>query len=401
MIADIQSGGLKMPHFESIIHSQKLMWIKRLLIETTTISNWQTLAWTNISLTRDMLLSKYSIDFISTKSCPSSFYRQVLMYWYSFYSKEPEECYIKHENLWYNKFILIANKPVCYSDWKSAGITKLNDIFDNGSVLTKEQLHLKYNLPIKTMTYNSLIQAIPMRWKKQELLSTQDKTQNGNPLSTIYVGHKCYDINTITSNKLYWHILENTTKSPTAVDKWIDQFPFLNDQDFQSYFNLIPSSTKETKMQVFQYKIMHRIFPCEYQLHLWKIVEDAKCEHCSKIDTISHYFYECPNSLTFWKHVEKWVINNIHQTIKLTKTDIIFGIPTKNKDYELCYLNYIIVHGKWYLYQRKLNQSILCFLDYLIYLKQKLIVERYTYSSKGDLERFNCKLGHLYDALFL
>ena len=42
MISQIESGGLKMPSFEFMVYSQKVMWVKRLLNEDT--------KWTKLAL---------------------------------------------------------------------------------------------------------------------------------------------------------------------------------------------------------------------------------------------------------------------------------------------------------------------------------------------------------------
>ena len=44
IVADIEEGGLRMPHFPSIVQSHKVMWIKRLLDNQD--SKWKKLAWT-------------------------------------------------------------------------------------------------------------------------------------------------------------------------------------------------------------------------------------------------------------------------------------------------------------------------------------------------------------------
>jgi hypothetical protein len=55
LIADIKHGGLKMPHFETMITSKKILWIKRLLNDRET--NWKTVAFKQIGLSADVILS--------------------------------------------------------------------------------------------------------------------------------------------------------------------------------------------------------------------------------------------------------------------------------------------------------------------------------------------------------
>ena len=77
IIADIDYGGLKMVHFESMQKAIKLSWIKRL---NTMSSNYAALAdaQTNLSIPiTDVLKCKLRAEFIH---CKSSFYQQLLEY---------------------------------------------------------------------------------------------------------------------------------------------------------------------------------------------------------------------------------------------------------------------------------------------------------------------------------
>ena len=51
--------------------------------------------------------------------------------------------------------------------------------------------------------------------------------------------HKCRNIN---------------TKAPTAIDKWVDLFPFMENLEWDKIFQLPYRITTETYIQSFQYK---------------------------------------------------------------------------------------------------------------------------------------------------
>jgi hypothetical protein len=123
MIANFEKGGLKMPHFSTIVKSQKIMWIKRLCKETN--SNWQHIAWKQIGISNDQIFSKYSLD---KAICPSPFYRQILYFWFDFYSADPDKLFIMQEKIWHNKFILIGHKLVFYKEQQTNGINTLKNI---------------------------------------------------------------------------------------------------------------------------------------------------------------------------------------------------------------------------------------------------------------------------------
>lgn len=401
MIGNFENGGLKMPHFSTIVKSQKIMWIKRLCKETN--SNWQNIAWKQMGISKDQTFSKYSLKYIDKAICSSPFYRQILYFWFDFYSAEPDKLFIWQEKLWHNKFILIGHKPAFYKEWQTNGINTLKDIIHaTGIFLTKEQLRAKYKIDIQAMSYNSLIHAIPQNWKKvlkerkNELICNSTESSN-----LIYIADKQYNMHTLTNKTIYWHLLNRFTKQPTAIDKWISEFPFLNDKDFE-YFFLSPHFTiKETKLQSFQYKILNRIIPCRDNLFKWKLTENNTCLYCKEQDTLTHYICECSSTSRFWKSLETWIQMNMHSQLPLAKCDIIFGVRNIEESALLYCLNYIIIQGKWFIYKCKTDNKHIFFLDFLTELNEHILIEKYILLTDENLDKFMDKLGPLYEALFI
>ena len=148
IIADIERGGLKMPHFKTMFKSQKIIWIKRLLKKEST--NWQTIAWDLLNISKDKLLSKLSLNLIGTR-IQSVFYQQILELWYSLYSVAPKANMVHEECLWNKKYILIDHKPVIYKQWLKVGIKKIHDLYDGGELLHYETLGQKFKMRIDIM----------------------------------------------------------------------------------------------------------------------------------------------------------------------------------------------------------------------------------------------------------
>ena len=118
---------------------------------------------------------------------------------------------------------------------------------------------------------------------------------------------------------------------------------------FINYFTLA-HKVGDVKLQTFQYKILNRIFPCNYMLYKWNIMESNKCA-CGEVDTIEHYFFYCSESQTIWKFITQWMNEIFNVNIPLKIVNVILGIPyIKTHDDVLNILNYLILHGKWYIY---------------------------------------------------
>ena len=77
------------------------------------------------------------------------------------------------------------------------------------------------------------------------------------------------------------------------------------DEDWSKIFLLPYLISRETYLQTFQFKILHRIFACNYWLSIVKVSESSKCHFCPEIDTIGHYFYTCPRVSILWKQSSK------------------------------------------------------------------------------------------------
>ena len=102
----------------------------------------------------------------------------------------------------------------------------------------------------------------------------------------IALENNIHKIESLTNDTVYWHMLSKIIKQPTAIDRWISQFPFLHDTDFELFFLLPCIVLRDTRLQTFQYKIINQIISCRAKLKTWKIVENDNCLYCDEFDDI-------------------------------------------------------------------------------------------------------------------
>ncbi len=86
MISDISDGGLKMPHFRTMVKAQKVMWVQRLLVNQC--SKCKTSAFKVNNMNLFQITCKHSYSYINKIQSP--FYAQVIKFWFEFYSVKPE-----------------------------------------------------------------------------------------------------------------------------------------------------------------------------------------------------------------------------------------------------------------------------------------------------------------------
>jgi len=377
IVADYAQGGMKMPHFPTMVKASKAMWVKRMLDTESAV--WKSLAFKLCNVTKFDLNCKNDVKFIKTSS---PFYRQVLDAWFTFYSTEPlsaEE--IKTEIIWNNKAILIGNQPVLYMKWHEKGITFIQDLLsENGNLLSHNELMQRYDIKCHILKYLSLVKAIPKIWLKQ-LHSVGQAAKNKTQTRYVFMN--------MTSKKVYWKLMEKIVKQATAIEQWISLFPFLHDNDFKEIF-CIPNTIRESKIQSFQYKLLHRIFPCNHKLYKWGIAVSPMCSFCNQIDTLEHHFFYCYNSRSFWNSLEMWFEQSCGVFIPLTITDIMFGIPyKKSQDNTLYVMNFVVMYGKWFIHKCKQDCKSIIFRSFLCYLKYVLSIERQVSINNNTITEFN------------
>lgn len=74
--------------------------------------------------------------------------------------------------------------------------------------------------------------------------------------------------------------------------------------------------TRETKLQSFQFRILHRLITCKKYLHTIRMHEDSLCPFCRELDSISHFFLTCPKVQDFWENLCGWCQS--HSDLRLT-----------------------------------------------------------------------------------
>ena len=222
LIAPIESGGLKMIHFQTMVKSQKAMWVQRLL--TKDCASWKAFPkW----LCGDMKLEDFFKCSLDANNLPGNFpvfYHQIYYAWAEIQNVDIKEVWdIRRQFLWFNKNIMIGKNYAwnLYIEWYKAGIKLVHDIvMVSGNFRDKNELENKFNIKIDIMKYNSLKDAIPGAWRKQ--LKTQSVANNA-----ISNEESCYvvlnnvqkPIEIICNKDLYWQLVKPILAEPICKAK--------------------------------------------------------------------------------------------------------------------------------------------------------------------------------------
>ena len=124
---------------------------------------------------------------------------------------------------------------------------------------------------------------------------------------------------------------------------------------------------RSTKLQTLQYRILHRIVPCNRWQHTIKIKDSPDCTVCKETDTINHFFFQCTDVQQLWQRLTKWWkdITNCPE-FSLSEPEIMFGVEGKTKRHNA--LNFIIILLKKYINDTKLTNQPSSFITFLFIL---------------------------------
>ena len=243
--------------------------------------------------------------------------------------------------LWENH--LIGNKR--NEVWLQRCIQFPSDIVDeNGDILAFENLKQKFRLEERTnfLDYFSLIKSLPSKWK--EIIKSQTQSKNTDPLITKLCNAEKAQR---PSQVIYQELRKSVAKRPQkCLQKW-EASHNIDMDSWLEIFKLAHDTVIESKLKVFQYKLLLRILPTNRLLRLRKIRQSNLCSFCDKeTESISHLFWECESVLRFWNSLSLLVSETNVLQIDFNQRNILFGISKG-----LLSVNFLILVGQYYIYK--------------------------------------------------
>ena len=285
-----------------------------------------------------------------------------------------------------------------WTEFYKAGIVTVGDLFnENNEMIDYKQFLDKYNVKCDILKFYRLRKAIPMDWVQavSEALGGIVNNTQSNVSLQVRLRHTTAPYTKLKSKEIYNTFVSDKWERPTALSKW--EHSYCIDEDWSTVFALPYSCTRDTRLQAFQFRIIHRILPCRKWLHTLTVVDSDLCIICSDVDDIEHFLFSCPTTKMFWDHLEKWWNRLQLCNVSLTLKHIVFGIY-----YDLSYfaeINFIILLAKHYIYIRKHYRQEICFFAFLNTLKYRLTIEEEIHKMNNTLDTFKKKWQKVYSEL--
>jgi hypothetical protein len=375
LIADYESGGLKMLDIQCFVKAQKAMWVKRLV--TKDQASWKALPNLFLHGLLENNTFKCNMECLTKPRDFPEFYWEVLKYWFeikSLVTKQDNVPDIRRECLWLNKNIKVNAKEVRWYSWQEKGINIIHDLLTKkGTFLTSQEIENKFNVKCNILKYNALKDAIPLNWRKKlKTMQVPIEAISFEEQLNLKINNIPKNINTITNKDLYWILIRKKKEKAIVIDS-LGKTYNIEEETWKIIFK-IPHILKDTKIRAFQYKLLFNLIPCNLYLLRIQRSDTDKCNTCQCLDDITHYFYECQTLQRFWNSFTRWWKNVTNISITLDKKIIIFGITNMHTKNNL--LNACILLAKWHIFKNKLNQSQIFFYKFLCDLKYYLVIEK-------------------------
>lgn len=375
IISEKKDGGLKMCDFEIMEKALKIAWINR--IQNQSHASWKIIPNHLLQCHGGLAFlmnCRYDTKTLKLDNLPD-FYRSILEYWQYFKTLSSNEKDIKDEVLWNNCNILIDKKPVFFRNWFSKEIVHLHHLLnEHGKFYTLDEFKTKYNLEVPFTIFYGLIEAIPNAWKS--------KLKQCRQIESV----KQIDKKILSTSSIYSTILNNIFVQPTSQSKILRHN--FTENNVHKVYQLPFTITKEVKIIMFQYKIIHNILPTQMSLHRDGISDSDLCSFC-KIEkqTINHLLVDCSKTVSFWIIFQDWWYGKTQETLSLNQSQILYGFFEKTSHWQA--LNYSIILAKYHIFCSNGHQDEPCFQSFLLRLQEKLQILKEIATAKKTLEKYN------------
>ena len=267
--------------------------------------------------------AKYTCFFANVKSSEfrglnlikSPFWKTVLKTWLD---------HNKHGNLaptvlWNNQFIQYHGNVLFYSQWIKGGILKVSDMYnDNGLLSCQEICHKIGNTPSRVLEYNVVASAVRNfvdRVREDDRIDIDLSFPPPFCEKNVF-NYTCKDFRKALCLQAY--------STPCASRFWMNKLQLKLDK---SVWETPRLCTRETRLRVLQWKILHNIYPTNIMLNKMRVKENNKCSYCTdEVDFIEHFYFYCPVVFSFWGYISQHILAEYNVRCALSAPKALFGI---------------------------------------------------------------------------
>ncbi|XP_013411821.1 uncharacterized protein LOC106174705 [Lingula anatina] len=377
-----EQGGLKMLDLFDFIASLKCTWIKRIYQTDNIYAPLLQAIFDRDVISYIFTFGNAYLDKL-IKDCSNCFWKDVLVSWKLVLTRLLErKSIISVEPIWYNDNFKIGGKPVFIRKWFNKGVKIVSDFLENNRILTKEEFEQKFSLQnCCALTFYGIRNSIKHRLMNKTHNDVLEITSHPFLPQAIelLIKHSkgCRD---------FYQTLYKPATRMTNEKKWNAKSNF--DVHWKDVYKNCFETTKDTKLQWFQYRIIHRLLPIKSYLKTIGIENDDVCSLCGVArEDISHTFFQCAYSKKIWEELKAYIFNRTNKNITFNEKCILFGYPTNPNSP----INFVILCTKFYIYKSFKKKECMRLSSLINYIKDQFIIEKFNALKKLNLTNFEKK----------
>ena len=255
-----------------------------------------------------------SREFQGLDLIPSQFWKNSLTVYLDTKKKiiNDQKMLTPNDGIFNNTFIRFKEKTLFIQRWIERGLSKIRHIIsDSGKIKPIEEIKLIVgNYGGLLFDYYAVFNGI------------KNSTLTLNTNSTGLTTERQSIITTPNNKTLRQILLETDSIRICGKEFWLRKYNI----DITPYFELAVEATKETRLRLLHFKILHNIYPTNILLNKMKIKDTDKCEKCGERDVVEHTFFKCKGLSEFWKDVASTIEKKTQIKIVPTETLALFGV---------------------------------------------------------------------------
>ena len=370
---DFKDGGLRMINVELCEKTLKTKWLKKVLVCNE--------VWSLIPESHQIdKVGGYGIKFYNNilPHIKNPFWISVVKALESYhvnYSIHTQPEISMNSPIWFNPNINIS----FVKKWDDKGLKCLGDIFEeHGVVKTREKLSDDFKIKFNFIDYTRLIKSIPNDFVLQNIVFDREEM---NPWRQEHVLTILGDTK---SNQMIKHEFLKRKHHLPIIEKWETVLLIPEDSSFwNKTFTLLKTCNQDKWMQMFQYKILHRILATNKKLFQYKIIDSPLCNYCGLEDeSIQHLFCECDLATTIWQDIIEWLKKQGRNIEYFKDSQIILGDSNLDP-----VINRIILTAKIAIFKNKKGNPPKIH-QILSMLRSQFNIEKFNAEKTGKLKFF-------------
>ena len=220
----------------------------------------------------------------------------------------------------------------------------------------------KYNLRNKDiMKWFSLIGSVPMSWKveiRNYFSGTEDTCTSCTPHP------KASLLPDMSVKAAYKNLIRPLVKAPTS-QKSLEKLLCRQDLDWASIYMIPQMDTVESKLRIFQYKVLNNILYLNDRLYKMGIVQTPLCSLCKQEkETVAHLLCQCHVTRQLWCLLSHWM-QGVLRLLPLEPVTAILGSWDLENEANVS-LNHLMLLFQYFIYRcRNMNTFVnLCHLQH-------------------------------------